>query len=55
MDLDASLNQMACCQQLKSHQEIYEGYVPMEYGEYLKKMSKYWENFSYYQLEMFLA
>ncbi|XP_044473071.1 OVARIAN TUMOR DOMAIN-containing deubiquitinating enzyme 12-like isoform X3 [Mangifera indica] len=26
--------------QLKSHQEIYEGYVPMEYGEYLKKMSK---------------
>ncbi|XP_028776073.1 uncharacterized protein LOC114732862 isoform X2 [Neltuma alba] len=25
--------------QLKSHQ-IYEGYVPMEYGEYLEKMSK---------------
>ncbi|KAI9086206.1 hypothetical protein K1719_031660 [Acacia pycnantha] len=26
--------------QLKSHPEIYEGYVPMEYGEYLEKMSK---------------
>ncbi|KAJ6871764.1 OVARIAN TUMOR DOMAIN-containing deubiquitinating enzyme 10-like isoform X2 [Populus alba x Populus x berolinensis] len=26
--------------QLKSHPEIYEGYVPMEYGEYLRKMSK---------------
>ncbi|XP_034925262.1 OVARIAN TUMOR DOMAIN-containing deubiquitinating enzyme 10 isoform X1 [Populus alba] len=25
--------------QLKSHPEIYEGYVPMEYGEYLRKMS----------------
>ncbi|GAB2286857.1 hypothetical protein Dimus_039797 [Dionaea muscipula] len=26
--------------QLKSHPEIYEGYVPMSYGEYLKRMSK---------------
>ncbi|KAL6987381.1 hypothetical protein U1Q18_052578 [Sarracenia purpurea var. burkii] len=26
--------------QLKSHRDMYEGYVPMEYGEYLKKMSK---------------
>uniref|UniRef100_A0A2P2KSL6 OTU domain-containing protein 5 n=1 Tax=Rhizophora mucronata TaxID=61149 RepID=A0A2P2KSL6_RHIMU len=26
--------------QLKSHPEIYEGYVPMEYGDYLKKMSR---------------
>ncbi|THG15974.1 hypothetical protein TEA_029933 [Camellia sinensis var. sinensis] len=25
---------------LKSHREMYEGYVPMEYGDYLKKMSK---------------
>ena len=28
--------------QLKSNPEFYEGYVPMEYGEYLKKMSKYY-------------
>lgn len=27
--------------QLKSHPEFYEGYVPMEYGDYLKKLSKY--------------
>ncbi|XP_022859870.1 uncharacterized protein LOC111380518 isoform X1 [Olea europaea var. sylvestris] len=26
--------------QLKAHPEMYEGYVPMEYGEYLKRMSK---------------
>ncbi|KAJ4822076.1 hypothetical protein Tsubulata_020324 [Turnera subulata] len=26
--------------QLKSHPEIYEGYVPMEYGDYLRKMSR---------------
>ncbi|RWR72273.1 OTU domain-containing protein [Cinnamomum micranthum f. kanehirae] len=26
--------------QLKSHPEIYAGYVPMAYGDYLKKMSK---------------
>lgn len=26
--------------QLKSHPEMYEGYVPMEYGEYLQKMSR---------------
>lgn len=26
--------------QLKSHRELYEGYVPMAYDEYLKKMSK---------------
>ncbi|KAK3226544.1 hypothetical protein Dsin_006406 [Dipteronia sinensis] len=26
--------------QLKSHREKYEGYVPMEYGDYLKNMSK---------------
>ncbi|XP_038979877.1 OVARIAN TUMOR DOMAIN-containing deubiquitinating enzyme 9-like [Phoenix dactylifera] len=26
--------------QLKSHREIYDGYVPMAYDEYLKKMSK---------------
>uniref|UniRef100_A0A803KY89 ubiquitinyl hydrolase 1 n=1 Tax=Chenopodium quinoa TaxID=63459 RepID=A0A803KY89_CHEQI len=26
--------------QLKSDSEVYEGYVPMEYGEYLNKMSK---------------
>ncbi|WOL18245.1 OTU domain-containing protein [Canna indica] len=25
--------------QLKSHPEFYEGYVPMEYGDYLKKLS----------------
>ncbi|XVF07879.1 hypothetical protein REPUB_Repub06bG0177300 [Reevesia pubescens] len=27
--------------QLKSHPETYEGYVPMDYADYLKKMSKY--------------
>lgn len=27
--------------QLKSHRDIYEGYVPMEYDEYLEKISKY--------------
>lgn len=27
--------------QLKSYPEIYEGYVPMAYGDYLEKMSKY--------------
>ncbi|XP_050155661.1 OVARIAN TUMOR DOMAIN-containing deubiquitinating enzyme 9-like isoform X2 [Malus sylvestris] len=27
-------------QQLKSHPEMYEGYVPMGYADYLKKMSK---------------
>lgn len=26
--------------QLKSHPEMYEGYVPMAYGDYLRKMSK---------------
>ncbi|KAJ9184311.1 hypothetical protein P3X46_004047 [Hevea brasiliensis] len=26
--------------QLRSHPEIYKGYVPMEYGDYLKKMCK---------------
>ncbi|KAL6574859.1 hypothetical protein OROMI_012144 [Orobanche minor] len=26
--------------QLKAHPEIYEGYVPMEYADYLKRMSK---------------
>lgn len=26
--------------QLKSHPEIYEAYVPMAYGDYLKKMTK---------------
>ncbi|KAK6943841.1 OTU domain [Dillenia turbinata] len=26
--------------QLKAHPEIYEGYVPLEYGDYLMKMSK---------------
>ncbi|KAK9920939.1 hypothetical protein M0R45_029476 [Rubus argutus] len=26
--------------QLKSHPEIYEGYVPMAYDDYLEKMSK---------------
>ncbi|KAJ7976934.1 OTU domain-containing protein [Quillaja saponaria] len=26
--------------QLKSHSETYEGYVPMEYGDYLEKISK---------------
>ncbi|XP_057422941.1 OVARIAN TUMOR DOMAIN-containing deubiquitinating enzyme 12 [Lotus japonicus] len=26
--------------QLKSHPDIYDGYVPMEYGEYLEKMTK---------------
>lgn len=26
--------------QLKAHPEMYEGYVPMEYAEYLKRMSK---------------
>lgn len=26
--------------QLKSHRELYEGYVPMGYGDYLRKMSK---------------
>ena len=31
---------MVCNHQLKSHPEIYEGYVPMEYGDYLRKMSK---------------
>lgn len=27
--------------QLKSNPEIYEGYVPMAYGDYLRKLSKY--------------
>ncbi|KDP29143.1 hypothetical protein JCGZ_16532 [Jatropha curcas] len=27
--------------QLRSHPEIYKGYVPMEYGDYLKHMSRY--------------
>lgn len=27
--------------QLKSYPEMYEGYVPMAYGDYLEKMSKY--------------
>lgn len=27
--------------QLKSYPEIYEGYVPMAYGDYLEKISKY--------------
>ncbi|KAH7690408.1 Ubiquitinyl hydrolase 1 protein [Dioscorea alata] len=27
-------------QQLKSHSELYEGYVPMPYGDYLKKIAK---------------
>ena len=27
--------------QLKSHPENYEGYVPMAYNDYLKKLSKY--------------
>lgn len=27
--------------QLKLYPEIYEGYVPMAYGDYLEKMSKY--------------
>lgn len=29
------------CQQLMSHPEIYEGYVPMAYDEYLEKMSRF--------------
>jgi hypothetical protein len=29
------------CHQLKSHPEMYEGYVPMAYNDYLKKISKY--------------
>ncbi|KAL8152850.1 hypothetical protein V2J09_010610 [Rumex salicifolius] len=32
--------------QLKSNPEDYEGYVPMEYDEYLEKMSKYSPQFS---------
>lgn len=27
--------------QLKNHPELYDGYVPMGYADYLKKMSKY--------------
>jgi hypothetical protein len=27
--------------QLESHREMYEGYVPMAYNDYLEKMSKY--------------
>lgn len=30
--------------QLKSYPEIYEGYVPMAYDEYLEKMSRYSSN-----------
>lgn len=30
------------CNQLKGHPEMYEGYVPMGYVEYLKKMSRYY-------------
>lgn len=26
--------------QLKAHPETYEGYVPMEYADYLKRMTK---------------
>jgi hypothetical protein len=32
--------QIAGTWQLESHPEIYEGYVPMDYREYLRKMSK---------------
>jgi hypothetical protein len=27
--------------QLESHRDIYEGYVPMEYSQYLEKVSQY--------------
>ncbi|KAI3920538.1 hypothetical protein MKW92_021857 [Papaver armeniacum] len=40
--------------QLKSQREMYEGYVPMEYGDYLKKMSKYTVN-PYIQIFFSLA
>ena len=32
---------VCCCHQLKCHPELYRGYVPMAYNDYLKKMSKY--------------
>ena len=32
--------QIAGTWQLESHPEIYAGYVPMDYREYLRKMSK---------------
>lgn len=27
--------------QLESHREMYEGYVPMPYNDYLEKLSEY--------------
>lgn len=44
MDVPFILMAILSNHQLRSHPEIYEGYVPMEYGDYLKKMSKYWRN-----------
>lgn len=42
--------------QLNSHRDVYEGYVPMDYGDYLKKMSKYGLNpcvfYCFYFLQM---
>lgn len=36
------------CLQLKAHPEIYEGYVPMAYSDYLKKMNKYYPYLNFY-------
>jgi hypothetical protein len=32
---------LAFISQLKSHRDTYEGYVPMEYSDYLEKVSQY--------------
>jgi hypothetical protein len=32
---------LAFVSQLESHRDIYEGYVPMEYSQYLEKVSQY--------------
>lgn len=36
------------CLQLKAYPEIYEGYVPMAYSDYLKKMNKYYPYLNFY-------
>lgn len=44
MDLDLTFTSMVCCHQLRSNPEAYEGYVPMQYEDYLERMSEYLSN-----------
>lgn len=41
LNMNADFSWVAMNYQLKSCPEIYEGYVPMAYDDYLEKMSKY--------------